>query len=535
MDRFPDYLHRIPLKKPDPNTAQKPRLSKQRTVNQGLSTQVNVKKAVVEKPTRQQRSELINGLIDWLKDVGSKISDGVQIIRKLAELALKKNKVTEAANQVIKIFDGFTPEEIEAALLNLENVPQPELGPAVPFYLSLYEGLQDRKHLQHRQPGPLSLEVSEPPKKLFFEERLVAAMKDYLDALVQGDEATAAKFEQLIAIIVEEGRVPFGTVHSSIHSSIKAWAADEGRKPEDLVAIYNGADQLHERADRYPVDEVYTALLSELGPGILISAALDGDDDKIKAAAVRLNRLCDNWQSLRVGEAEVKEILAGELKKRALNTQQKQTLVENLLSKSELLTARLLRQLVEPVLLQEYLELFLSRLENNYADSASVLEQWANQYHGSGSKLDIFAIVSNYTSAKSAPELAKMREHFLALRAGPLESKITAEVSDIIDSSLLGISQQAIQAARLFVYWLDKGVVPLANESAGRLEIVLQNECKSKNLDYEKIVEELLLIELRKLGPAAETTVGNARILLGDTNLVGHLRAAMEKSGQKQF
>lgn len=425
------------------------------------------------------------------------------------------------------------PEEIEAALLNLEKVPQPELGPAVNFYLSLYEGLQDRKHLQHRQPGPLSLEVSEPPKKLFFEERVEAAMKDYLDAQVQGDEATTAKFEQLITIIVEEGRVPAGTVHSSIHSSIKAWA-DEGRKPEDLVAIYNGADQLHERADRYPVDDVYTALLSELGPGILISAALDGDDDKIKAAAVRLNRLCDKWQSLRVEEAEVEEILAGELEKRALNTQQRQTLVENLLSKSELLTARFLRQLVEPVLLQEYLELFLSRLENNYADSVSVLERLANQYHGSGSKLDIFAIVSNYTSAKSAPEVAKMREHFLALRAGQLESKITAEVSDIIDGSLLGISQQAIQAARSFVYCLDKGV-RLANESAGRLEIVLQNECKSKNLDYEKILEELLLIELRKLGPAAETTVGNARILLGDTNLVGHLRAAMEKSGQKQF
>ena len=96
---------------------------------------------MVEKPTRQQLSELINGLTVWLKDVGSKISDGVQIIRKLAELALKKNKVNEVANQVIKIFDGFTPEEIEAALLNLENVPQPELGPAVPFYLSLYEGL----------------------------------------------------------------------------------------------------------------------------------------------------------------------------------------------------------------------------------------------------------------------------------------------------------------------------------------------------------------------------------------------------------
>jgi hypothetical protein len=439
--------------------------------------------------------------------------------------------VNEAANQVIENFQK--PEEIEAALLNLEKVPQPELGPAVNFYLSLYEGLQDRKHLQHRQPGPLSLEVSEPPKKLFFEERVEAAMKDYLDAQVQGDEATTAKFEQLITIIVEEGRVPAGTVHSSIHSSIKAWA-DEGRKPEDLVAIYNGADQLHERADRYPVDDVYTALLSELGPGILISAALDGDDDKIKAAAVRLNRLCDKWQSLRVEEAEVEEILAGELEKRALNTQQRQTLVENLLSKSELLTARFLRQLVEPVLLQEYLELFLSRLENNYADSVSVLERLANQYHGSGSKLDIFAIVSNYTSAKSAPEVAKMREHFLALRAGQLESKITAEVSDIIDGSLLGISQQAIQAARSFVYCLDKGV-RLANESAGRLEIVLQNECKSKNLDYEKILEELLLIELRKLGPAAETTVGNARILLGDTNLVGHLRAAMEKSGQKQF
>jgi hypothetical protein len=320
--------------------------------------------------------------------------------------------VNEAANQVIENFQK--PEEIEAALLNLEKVPQPELGPAVNFYLSLYEGLQDRKHLQHRQPGPLSLEVSEPPKKLFFEERVEAAMKDYLDAQVQGDEATTAKFEQLITIIVEEGRVPAGTVHSSIHSSIKAWA-DEGRKPEDLVAIYNGADQLHERADRYPVDDVYTALLSELGPGILISAALDGDDDKIKAAAVRLNRLCDKWQSLRVEEAEVEEILAGELEKRALNTQQRQTLVENLLSKSELLTARFLRQLVEPVLLQEYLELFLSRLENNYADSVSVLERLANQYHGSGSKLDIFAIVSNYTSAKSAPEVAKMREHFLAL------------------------------------------------------------------------------------------------------------------------
>jgi hypothetical protein len=92
VDRFPDYLHRIPLKKPDPNTAQKPRLSKQRTVNQGLSKQVNVKKAVVEKPTRQQLSELINGLTDWLKDVGSKISDGVQIIHKLAELALKKTR-----------------------------------------------------------------------------------------------------------------------------------------------------------------------------------------------------------------------------------------------------------------------------------------------------------------------------------------------------------------------------------------------------------------------------------------------------------
>jgi hypothetical protein len=99
---------------------------------------------------------------------------------------------------------------------------------------------------------------------------------------------------------------------------------------------------------------------------------------------------------------------------------------------------------------------------------------------------------------------------------------------------LLGISQQAIKAARSFVGCLDKGP-RLANESAGRLEIVLQNECKSKNLDYEKILEELLLIELRKLGPAAETTVGNARILLGNTNLVGHLRAAMEKSGQKQF
>jgi len=100
---------------------------------------------------------------------------------------------------------------------------------------------------------------------------------------------------------------------------------------------------------------------------------------------------------------------------------------------------------------------------------------------------------------------------------------------------LIGVSEQAIKAARPFVCLLRRRNL-LAKAYTTKLNADLRNECKSKNLDYKKIVEELLLMEVRKLESPEKAKVElAARELLRDTELVDYIHAAIEKSEEKQF
>jgi hypothetical protein len=406
-------------------------------------------------------SQLLDRLLNWLRQPDAPVKEGTAALSKLAEAATSKNakKDLNAVKEEFsaKVANTFEQEEdIQTGIDNLGKIDTNKLkAPEQELHAHFHNTLKAQQVDK----------VSKRTEKLSFQDRCEEAVSALFDAVENHDKSAKAKFDEFRAIAREVDVFEKAGIHSCIKAGL------EGRSSDARVAICKDGAELLSHVDGYLAEKMSDILLIELGPDIPARALLSAGDDigAMKDAADLLTKYCiakarhesknDEIPPVSHVRHKITEILEDALRRSELTQPHKAVLQQNAIvligdpRTKDLIAPNVLRDLLTPppndsvvAPMRRKLEQLLDMLgdDKRYEAAALALESWLNFYKGVGLNWNIRATVSKHLSGKSLSEVKQHHERFEVLRQ---EIRIGEDVLKAIADGLL-IARNVAAAAQ---------------------------------------------------------------------------------------